>query len=244
MIERDPLLGDVLALYPSDRLRLLIPAAVVCGAAALAFGLTTAQVLDWWGPIATLLGMAAVTLAVGWWVLHGWNREVILYQRGFSYREGSRVVPLFYNEIFSIHQTGERLVYFGGLVRRTLYRVTVTTIRDEVIVLTNVYRRVGDLGDQLERLTAEVLRARVQQGIEAGETVAFGALGISAAGIHLGAGHLPWGAYSGYRVEQGRLVLAGQSGEDWEAIPLRDLHNLRLLLGLLREQAVSSGNQP
>lgn len=235
MIDYDPLLGEVLAIYPSDRLRLLIPAALICGAAALALGVTFAQVTDWWGPAVTLLGMAAVTLLAGWWVLHRWNREVIVYRRGFTYREGSQVVPLLFNEIKSIHQSGEQLAYFGGRVRRNLYRITMTTVRGEVIVLTNLYRRVGELGELLERLITETLRPRFAAWLEQGETVSFNGLAISAAGIHQGEDHLPWGEFAGYRVQNRRLVIAARGG-DWRGVPLNQLDNIVLLLGWLRER--------
>ena len=40
----------------------------------------------------TIAAMGIATVVVGWYVAHLWNREVVLYERGFSYRQcGLRV---------------------------------------------------------------------------------------------------------------------------------------------------------
>ena len=133
--------GQSLAHFPSDRLRPLIVAGGVGGVVALVLGLTTAQTLEWWGPVVTVVIMALVALGLGWYVLHVWNREIILYEVGFSYREGSKTVFFRYDEIAGIRQHAERLAYFGGLLRRDVYRFTVTTREAERFTITNLYRR-------------------------------------------------------------------------------------------------------
>jgi hypothetical protein len=186
-----------------------------------------------------------VTLVEGWSVLHLWNREVILYRRGFSYREGSRVVHFLYNEIKSIRQQAERLRSFGGLVRRTVYRITLTTTQDEVIVLTNVYRRVEELSKRLEALVTTTLRPSVLRRMEQGETVAFGSsVGVSAAGLHDGGRSLDWAEYGGYRIERRSLNVLDNVGNVWASVPLASVENATLLLDLLRErETVSRGEQ-
>jgi hypothetical protein len=235
MIEDDPLLGKFIALYPSDRLRLLIPAAAITVPIALALGLTVAQIEAWWGFAITVFGMAGLGLIVGWWVMHRWNWEVMVFQRGFTVREGSKVIPLTYAEIRSIHQQAERLAYFGGMARRTLYRISITTHRDEVVVLTNVYRRVGELGERLEMFINETLRPQVQHRLHSGETVAFGAtVGLKLTGIVQGERELTWDDFGGYRVEDRSLKVLQKDGAIWHAEPLAQIDNIVLLLDFLR----------
>ncbi len=109
VIDPDPLLGEALDHFPSNRLRPLITAGVVIAPVALLLGLTTAQVEAWWGPLVTVVGVALVVLVAGWYVLHGWNREIILYERGFSYREGSQTIFMRYDEIAAVRLRAERL---------------------------------------------------------------------------------------------------------------------------------------
>ena len=91
MLEADPVLGPVIANYPSDRMRLLLPAVIVVGVASVIFNFTIAEI-EGWGPPLTILCMGAVTMVMGWRVLHFWNREVVLYEKGFTYREGAEDV--------------------------------------------------------------------------------------------------------------------------------------------------------
>ena len=150
VIEADPVYGDALGVYPSDRMRLLVPAVVIIVGVGFLLNFTLAAVQDWWGPTLTVIIMAVVALAAGWPVLHLWNWEIILYTDGFSVREGSRTVFFVYEEIRSIRQSGQQLAYFGGLVRRSTLRFTVITVRDERIVLTNLYIHVEQLASRLE----------------------------------------------------------------------------------------------
>jgi hypothetical protein len=236
MIEDNPVLGRLIASYPSDRGRLLLPAAIIIGAVAIVLNFTLAEVDAWWGPLLTVILMAVVVLAAGWYVLHHWNREVVLFDQGFSYREGSRPVFFRYTEIAYFRQRAERLSYLGGLYRRTAYRFVLTTGQGDVIVLTNLYRRVEELGERLEQKVNAVLWPVMVERLAKGETVMFSAtLGLNAGGLHEGGRDLIWQDYGGYRIENRRLALLKQSGEMWFAIPLTEVDNVTLLLQVLRE---------
>lgn len=236
-IPPDPLLGDAVANYPSDRLRPLIVAGAAIAPVALALGLTTAQVTDWWGPIITVVLMALVVLGAGWYVLHLWNREIILYERGFSYREGSKTVFFLYDEIASIRLRAERLAYFGGLLRRDVYHFTVTTTEAERFAVTNLYRRAAELGTRLTDAANRVLGPKVARKLAAGEKVAFGdTLRASSEGLYDGSAALAWADYGGYRIGERRLSLLDGSGTVWRALPLAEVDNVTLLLELLREK--------
>lgn len=237
VIEPDPIFGQSLAHFPSDRLRPLLVAGVVGGGVALALGLTTAQTLEWWGPVVTVVVMALVALALGWYVLHVWNREIILYERGFSYREGSRTVFFRYDEIASIRLRAERLAYFGGLLRRDVYRFTVTTREAERFTITNLYRRADELGTRLTDMVNRVLEPEIDRQLADGGSVAFGeSLALSADGLRAAARDLSWADYGGYRIGERQLWLLDGAGSVWLALPLADVDNVALLLELLRER--------
>jgi len=237
MLEADPLLGNVIATYPSNRARLLIPAAIIIGGIAVVLNFTVAAIETWWAPPLTIILMGAVSLVAGWPVLHLWNREVVLYDNGFSYREGARTVYFLYPEIKSLRQRGEQLAYFGGLIRRATFRFTLTTIRDERMTLTNLYKNVGQLGARLEAKINPLLARQIDQQITRGEQVPFSnTLRLSRDGLHEGGRDLPWTAFGGYKIQAGRLhLLAAPGDNDWFSLPLGDVDNIALLLALLKQ---------
>jgi len=237
MVESDPLLGGFLANYPSDRARLLIPAVIVSGIVAVILNFTTAAVEAWWGPPLTIILMALVVLIVGWRVLHFWNREVMLYEHGFSYREGGRTVFFLYHELASIRQRAERLVYFGGLIRRTTYRYTLISIRGEKIVLTNLYKNVDHLMERLEQKLNALLEPQIIERLNSGEKVPFSdTLRLSKSGLHESGRDLHWSEFGGYKAGGGQLTLLARDGTAWLTLALPDIDNLAILIGLLKQQ--------
>jgi hypothetical protein len=179
---------------------------------------------------------------MGWRVLHYWNREVILYNQGFSYREGGEEVYFLYAEIASIRQRAEQLAYFGGLFRRISYRFTLTTIRGEVMTLTNLYRNIERLGAHIEQKVNEELEPFLAGKIEKGEHVPFSdTLRLSSTGLHEGSRELPWEQFAGYKIGGGRLTLFAQPGStEWLSLPLPQIDNIPVLLHFLREHNQSA----
>src|SRR5689334_18885938 len=222
MFESDPILGNVIAVYPSDRTRLLLPVAIIIGVVGLVLNFTVATIEAWWGPPLTVIIMSAVSLAAGWPVLHLWNREIILYDNGFSFREGGRTVYFLYHEVRSLRQRGQQLAYFGGLIRRATFRFTVTTIRDERMVLTNLYRNIGQMGARLEAKINPLLAPQIDEQLSRGEKVPFSdTLRLSQKGLHEAGRDLPWESFAGYSVKGGMLrLLARPDKSEWYAVPL------------------------
>jgi hypothetical protein len=239
MIANDPVYGKALANFPSNRERPLFISGALCFAAALVLNFTFAAVPDWWGPTLTMLLMALLVLACGWYLIGIWNREVVLYERGFSYREGSRTVYFYYAEIRALRQQARRMAYFGGLLRRAEFRVTLRTDRDETIVLDNTYKGIDRLAVQLETQLNAVLRPVIQHLLKEGKPAAFGeALALTADGVQVSGNLLAWGEFAGCKVQGGRLALLRRApdGGDTEfaGVSLEDVDNLTLLLEFLR----------
>ncbi|MBW4436420.1 MAG: hypothetical protein KME04_04760 [Pleurocapsa minor GSE-CHR-MK-17-07R] len=238
VVEADPSLGNALASYPSDRLRALIIGGIIGATIAALVSLTIAPLPDWWAPPLTVIIMAGTTLGLGWFVLHFWNREIILYERGFLLQEGSRWVPFLYAEMSSIRLYAERLSQFGGLLKRDVYRFTVTSVRGEQFVITNrVYRRAAELGTRLTEQLNKVLEPRLRERMDNGEQVPFAdGLTMSAIGLHAGGKDLRWADFGGYSAQGGRLHLLDREKKSWFSMPLREVDNLTLLVDLLKEQ--------
>jgi len=238
MIEADPVFGKVIANYPSDRIRLMAPAVVISGVVSVILNVTLAEVDACWGPALTVIIMAAVVLGLGWRVLHFWNREIVLYEEGFSYREGARPIFFLYHEVLSVRQQGQRLAYFGGLIRRNTYKFTLTTLRGEVMILDNTYVRIEELGANVEKKIYAVLEPYLKEEMAKGEKIPFSdTLRLSNNGLEKKGRELPWEEFDGYKISGGQISIFAQPDTSvWLSIPLPEVDNVPILIRWLKQR--------
>jgi hypothetical protein len=233
-LEADPVYGKPLTNYPSDRGRLLL----ICGAiyALIAFVLNVAflNVDQQVASIFVIGGMSLAALVIGWLVLHYWNREIVLYERGFSYREGSRDVFFSYGDVDQVMMRAERVSYFGGLARRTIREMRLHTIHDETLLINSLYRRIDELTTRLERLITQARYPVAEAQLSEGKALDFGAgLVLTHEGINLDGTTLIWPQFGDYSIGGGQLRLLQADGENWRHAPLATLVNAALLITLL-----------
>ncbi len=235
IFEPHPSLGAYVSHHPSRRMWLTLRGAVFYAIPVGLVQLLTLRVADQvaWFILPALY--AIIGLVVVWYVAHFWNREIVLYADGFTYREGSQTGHFRYDDIARVQDETEQIRYFGRFAW-TRYRYAMHTRYDETLRVTNLYDEVRQLVDSLDRriTRAQLPAARVQ--IDAGEALDFGAgLRLSREGLQWGEEERFWHELSGYRVRDGRLHLLNAAGETWTALPVRELQNVVLLLALLRE---------
>ncbi len=244
IIEDDPILGKFIDLYPSNRLRLLI---IGGGVLAVVWFVTTVALWQVEEDLASAITVAIIsitTLGVGWYMAHWWNREVILFERGFSYRQGSTTAFIQFADVRTIRQRAERRAYFGGLIRRTIFNVTLKTQYDEIIVLDNLYNKIDDLSERLEIGVTNTLRPIVEARIEADGVAHFGnVLSLTADGLRANGDDLYWDEYGGFTVKEGALHLKRRDESTWLRVHLDEVENIRLLLQSIREKKADGANQ-
>lgn len=236
-LEADPLLGKPLANYPSDRIRALIIAGIIGGVVAVILNFTVAAIPEWWAPPLTVILMAALVLGSGWYILHIWNREIVLYERGFTYQEGSRSVPFHYEDITAIRLHAERLRYFGGLIRRNRYQYRVVVQNGDVININGGwYKRAGELGTKLLEQVNTLLIPRLQAAFDNGDTLSFGdLLTANRDGLSANNTDLEWTQFSGYSIGGGKLVIRDAQENVWFGQPLGEIDNITLLISILKQ---------
>jgi hypothetical protein len=245
-IAADPVLGAAYSVHVSDRLRLLITAALIGGPAAVLLNFTLAEI-EGWGPPLTVVIMAALGLGLGWYVLHGWNRAIIVYERGYSYREGGETVFFAWQEVRGVRAEAAVTSAFGGRLKRTRYRYVVGHHSGDQVVLTRLYRRVGALGDAITAAVEASIERAADDLLQRKGRIAFGEPGEgSLAFTHDGLLHdanprtgaearlLPWAAFGGFRVADRALTVLDRDGAVWVSLPLREIENVGLLVRWLR----------
>ena len=237
----DDLLGNYISHHPVNRMRLIFQAGLVYFIATTILQLLFVELDDQTASILLIFFFAAIALGLAWYVLHLWNREIVIYEKGFNYREGSSIADFQYHEIASFRQKAERLRYFGGLFRRNVYVFTVQTHNGEVIKLTNLYTDIEKLGHNLEVGINSVLRESIRQSLLSGEPVSFGdAFAVSHEGLINGERQLTWDEFEGFQTQQGHLTISSSDDEHWYQIPLEEVDNLRQLFEILREKNPNS----
>ena len=237
IIEDDTLLGKYISHHPVNRFRLVVQAGIVYFIATTALQLLFYSLDDQLASILLIFLFAALALGLGWYVLHLWNREVVIYEKGCNYREGSIVADFMYDEVETFHQQAERLNYFGGLYKRNVFTFTVRTFRDEVVKLSNLYTDIEKLGHNLEHGINSVLREKVRHSLLMSESVSFGSdFKLSDRSIIANGQELMWEDFRAYAIQGGNLTIASHTDENWYQIPLNEVANLTLLIEILRQK--------
>lgn len=232
LFEADPVLGAYLSHHPSRRDTLLLR-----GGAIYTIGVVVIQILslnlnDTWAAIVVPFAYALIALIGFWYVAHLWNREVILYERGFTYREGSYTGYFKYPEIVMLRSRIERVMVFG-FFPITVYDYTLISEHDETLRITNLYSEVAKLTARLDGLIARDRLPVIRKQLEQEKTISFGAIQLNKTGIECAGQSLTWQDFGGYQIRQGQLViLKGES--EWQSVTITALENLVVLIATLK----------
>ncbi len=235
-LDDDAAFGKYLVNYPSRRGLLLIQAATFYLVPVIILQILFAGVDNQTASVILPVLFAGLALAITWYVLHLWNREVILYERGFTYREGSRLGRFYYHEIATVRQSAERIAYFG-LIRRDVYQCTLISQQDEILKLTNVYSNIADLAKRIEATIARVRQPIVEEYLNRGESIEFGAtLRLHREYAEAHDKKLSWEQFTDYQIEGKNLLLKALETTHTLVVPVAEIDNLVLLLRLLKTQ--------
>lgn len=234
--EADPTLGDYISHHPSQRIMLLIRGGGVYSVAVGLLQIIFWSVDDQTAAIFLPILYAAISGGALWYVLHLWNREVVLYERGFSYQQGSNTAYVLYANIVRVRQHIEK-VSLAGFFERTVYDYTLTTVLDEILKISNLYSETEKLTRALDAFIARDRMPIIQQQIASGQESPFTEqLRLTREAILYEERELFWHEYEGYRVRAGIMILQGKDNPEWAKIPVIEINNPVLLITLLKER--------
>jgi uncharacterized membrane protein YiaA len=244
LFEADPTLGDYISHHPSRRMMLLIRGAVIYSVAVLLLQIIFWSVDDQTASIFLPFIYAAISGGVFWYVLHLWNREVVLYEHGLSYQQGSNTAHVLYANIVRVRQRIEK-VSLAGFFARTIYDYTLITVLDETLQITNLYSETEKLTRALDAYIARDRLPIIRQQIVSGQEAPFTEeLRLTREGILYEARELFWHEYQGYRVQAGMMILQSKDNPEWAKISVIDINNPVLLITLLKERRDKIGEPP
>lgn len=235
LFETDPTLGDYISHHPSRRMMLLIRGGVIYSVAVGLLQIIFWSVDDQTAAIFLPILYAAISGAVFWYVMHLWNREVVLYERGFSYQQGSNTAYVLYANIVRVRQRIEK-VSLAGFFGQTVYDYTLTTVLDEVLKITNLYSETEKLTRALDAFIARDRLPIIREQIMSGQEAPFSEqLSLTRDAILYEERELFWHEYDTYRVRAGIMILQSKDNPEWAKIPVIEINNPVLLITLLKE---------
>lgn len=230
-----PVLGKYLSHHPSRRFMLLVQAAIFYAIPTGILQLLTLNIDDQTAAQFVPFAFAAFGVAAAWYVLHFWNREVVLYEKGFSYQRGSVTAYFRYENIITMRQSIEKQSFMG--FSRMVYNYLLITDMDEELAINNLYSNTEKLTRSLDALIARDRLPHIRQMLADGRDVPFSeGFRLSREGLFYGESELFWHEFSAYRIQNSKLILQSKTNPEWAAIPLKSINNPPLLLALLKER--------
>jgi len=238
IFDADPILGNYVSHHPSNRIRLTIISLIIYAlpvfALQLMFWTVETEVASVFLPIVfAIIGGGAF-----WFSAHHWNREVVLYERGLSYRQGSATAYILYANVVKLIQNIERVSFLG--LSRTVYDYKLTTDLDETLIINNVYSNPERLTRSLDAFIARdrlpIIRHKIAEG---GDASFNDNLRINREGIMLDDRILLWQEYKAQRVKHGVLYIQSREDDEWAVIPVTEIDNPVLLIAALKDRGQS-----
>lgn len=143
-------------------------------------------------------------------LLHG-SWRIFACTDGFLVLKGSNPIPCRWDQVAFVWQ---RIVrhYRNGVYTGTSYKYTVQRSDGVQIVLTEMFRNVGQMGDRLQREVTNRLAPQALAAVNAGQTLPFGRFSLSRQGLTTSKGMLPWSQVQQVSANRG-LVMVQQRGQ-------------------------------
>lgn len=235
-IEDDPVLGRYRVHFTMARLRLLLQAGAIYIVSVLIVNIATASLTGTLVNIVVPLLYALIAMPLIWSIAHVWNREVILFERGFTYRQGSVVAAFPYENIVSIRVVSEQVRYFGFLPIQRV-RCHMTADQGDEMTITEQYADARKLADALERAITAARKPIVLEMLQRGDLVPFGdMLALDRTRIvDVPTGDaLPWTDVIGAAPSGADIRIEAQDGL-WRSVPASHIANLLLFITLVRQ---------
>lgn len=241
-----PAYGRYRSHHPSRRIVLLIRSGVAYTLAVVVLQLLTWNVSDAIAAIILPFAYAAIAAAALWYVVHYWNREVILYERGFTYREGSRTGQFYYKDITTVRQNIEDFS-IGALYLRTIYTYQMISRHDEQLTINNIYSDTQTLVNRLDSVIARERLPELRDNLAENKPIWFGDIfQLSRDGIRYEGKQLAWDDVVNVRVRGGSLIIDAVNNDAWAAERVPDIDNVVILIGLIKALAprIENPQQP
>jgi len=186
------------------------------------------------GPLVIAFVLFAFGLLAGWRAYAKWNKGVAAYERGFAYNDRKGIQIWQWEDVLSMKSAITRH-YTNGIYTGTTHVYTLTNRQNQRLVLSDSFGKVEELAKYIDQNIFPLLYAHATDQYNAGQTIIFGQVAISKAGIVIGKKTYPWTDVKEVSIHQGILKVSRKDG-GWFSVASAAasvIPNLRVLLSII-----------
>ncbi len=188
------------------------------------------------GPLGFAFILFALGLLAGWGAYANWNKGVATYERGFAYndRKGLRIWR--WEDVVSMTSAITRH-YTNGIYTGTTHIYTLYNRQSQRLVLSDSFGKVEELTKDIDQSIFPLLYGPAADQYNAGQTIVFGPVAISKAGIAIGKKTYPWADVKEVSIHQGILKVSRKEGGWFSGAraSASTIPNLRVLLTIIQQ---------
>ena len=187
-------------------------------------------------PVLIAVLLSGLGLLAGWGAYVNWRKGVVVYERGFAYRDRTGLQTWRWDDILTMTSAITRH-YHNGIYTGTTHIYTLLNRQNQKLKLVDSIGKVEDLAKTIDTNIFPLLYPRAVDQYNAGEMLAFGPLAISKQGITIGEKTYPWGAVKEVSIHHGILKVTKKEG-GWftgARASASVIPNLRVLLAIIQQ---------
>jgi len=186
------------------------------------------------GIIAFVLFLCA--LLAGWSAYKNWNREIVLYEKGFAIRSRKGIQSWPWSDMVSIKIKVTRH-YTNGIYSGTTHEYTLMNRQNEKLRLNDAFSKVEELAASIEQSFFPLIYEPAAKEYNNGHPLEFGPVAISKTGMYFGKKTIPWVDIKEVSLQKGELKISRKGGGWFSGarIPAPAIPNLRVLLTIISQ---------
>lgn len=164
--------------------------------------------------------------------------RVLVFPEGLAYTRRSRTEIIRWDEVAAVWQG----------ITRVQHTFTVRSCKMQLddgrkYTFNNALRNVTELIATVQQEVTPRILARASEAYDAGETIPFGKLGVSKAGISRGKQTLPWDQVRRVTVDKGVITVRKQGSLlKWTSVPVAEMPNFFVFASLVGSKASDSSD--
>ena len=188
------------------------------------------------GPLVIAFILFAFGLLAGWGAYANWNKGVAAYERGFAYNDRKGIQIWRWEEVVSMTSAITRH-YTNGIYTGTTHIYTLYDRQNQRRALSDSFGKVEELANYIDQNIFPLLYGRAADQYNTGQTIVFGPVAISKAGIVIGKKTYPWTDVKEVSIRQGILKVSRKDG-GWfsgASASAATIPNLRVLLTIIHQ---------
>jgi hypothetical protein len=185
-------------------------------------------------PLIIAIILFLLGLVVAWSAYNNRAKGVLVYERGFAYRDRKGVQAWRWEDMVSLTSAVIRH-YTNGIYTGTTHAYTLYNRQNVRLVLNDVFAKVEELAKVVEQNIFPLLYAQVSAQYNGGQTVVFGPVSISKTGIQIFKKTYPWAEVKEVSIQKGILRVSKKDG-GWfsgASASVSGIPNLRVLLSII-----------